>query len=319
MTDIAEGADVASAFAELMGKAAEVADSVVDPAPFGYKADGTPKKAAGRPRRSPSVDELKAAVDGVRDAADADFGVPAPVEPEVQPDRAPDEAARPARKDKKPVSRETIPPYRGGVIASGVNRLYRRAGKIVRAMDHDIGTAIIESARNTADPGEPDDSVGAAWDELAKTNPRVRKFLLKCLAGGAWGQLVMAHAPIVMAIVMKPAILKFIPFSALVSSMAEPDEDTKPGEGALPGGMTAPDVNAMADLAMAQVRKMGLPVNAETEAAMQAFAAGMGNGQPADDSVKAAAQAAAYAESFKPFAGPQQRHQPRRGPARAKR
>ena len=45
-------------------------------------------------------------------------------------------------------------------------------------------------------------------------------------------------APIAMAVLMKPAVLKRIPFAAFIESMAEPDEDTPAGEGGLPGGMT---------------------------------------------------------------------------------
>jgi hypothetical protein len=148
-----------------------------------------------------------------------------------------------------------VPAYKAGVITLGVNKLYRRAGKIVRAMDDDIGTAIIESARNSADDGT-DDSVGAAWDELAKTNPRIRRFLIKIIAGGAWGSLVMAHAPIAMAIMMKPAILKLIPFSKIIQSMAEPDEDTPPGEGGLPGGLLYEDAMQMGSMVNAQMEKM---------------------------------------------------------------
>lgn len=162
-----------------------------------------------------------------------------------------------------------------------MNKLYRRAGKIVRAMDADIGEAVIQAARNTADPGEPDDSVGAAWEELAKTNPRIRKFVLKLIAGGAWGQLVMAHAPIGVAIIMKPAIMRWIPFAVLIKSLAEPDEDTPAGEGGLPGGMTEADAQQMASLAQAQMARMGMSVPPEVAAQMAQVAAGMMNGVPA--------------------------------------
>ena len=141
----------------------------------------------------------------------------------------------------------------------------------------DIGEAIIQSAKNTADEGEPDDSVGAAWEELAKVNPRIRKFVMKCLTGGAWGQLVMAHAPIGMAILMKPAILKYIPFASLVASLAEPDEDTPKGEGGLPGGMTEADAAQMAALAQDQFRKMGLSVPPEVAAQMGEMAQSFAN------------------------------------------
>lgn len=283
VTDVDPGAG----FAALMNKAREQGDEQAAAAPYGYKEDGTPKKAAGRPRRSPSVDELKApgpaGLTGDPSRVDSGAGdggaavVPTPAPPA---DRAPDEGKRRPHRRTSDVSRETVPVSKPGLITSGVNRLYRRAGKIVRAMDADIGTAILESARNTAEAGEPDDSVGAAWEELCKTNPRIRRFVMKCLAGGAWGQLVMAHAPIGMAILMKPAILRRVPFQTLITSMAEPDEDTPAGEGGLPGGMTAADVDEMAGLAQAQMARMGLNVDPETAARMAAMAAGMA--APAD-------------------------------------
>jgi hypothetical protein len=310
VTDIVTDADPAAGFAALMNRAAGAADEPAPEAPYGYKADGTPKKTAGRPRRSPSVDELKAPEGTADTAAEADAAPAALQAAGPAPDRAPDERARAARKAKGSAPREAAPPYKAGIITSGVNRLYRRAGKIVRAMDYDIGTAILESARNTADPGEPDDSVGAAWDELCKTNPRVRKFVMKCLAGGAWGQLVMAHAPILMAIIMKPAILKHIPFRALIASMAEPDEDTAPGEGGLPGGMTEADVQQMADLAQQQMERMGMAVPPEMAEQMAAMAQGMLGGM-------APAPSAPPGPGNPPAAFT--RHQPRRPGSRAAR
>jgi len=276
MTDIPQDADPAGGFAALMNKAAEQADVQVSEAPYGYTKDPEsgemrPKKAPGRPRKPPSLDELRADQDAGDDGPDAP--------PAEKPgDRAPETLKRRRGKTAEAKPPTPAPPYKAGVIATGVNRLYRRAGKIVRAMDEDIGEAIIQSARNTADAGEPDDSVGAAWEELAKTNPRIRKFLLKIIAGGAWGQLVMAHAPIAMAIVMKPAILRIIPFSRLIESMAEADEDTPDGEGGLPGGMTAGDAAQMAQLAQQQIARMGLSVSPEIAAQMEEAAASMMNG-----------------------------------------
>jgi len=161
------------------------------------------------------------------------------------------------------VTEAEVPQHRPGQITKGMNKLYRRAGKIVRAMDADIGIAIIEATKNTAEPDEngeitEDDSVGAAWEEVARTNPRIRRALLKMIAGGAWGSLVMAHAPIGLAIAMKPAVLRHIPFSKLIASFAEPDEDTPEGEGGLPGGMTAADAQQMMGVAAEMAAKMGL-------------------------------------------------------------
>lgn len=294
MADIAGGEDPGAGFVALMGRAAEQADAQAPEAPYGYTRDRQtgetrPKKSPGRAgARTPSVDDLKASEPAAARPPGAEDGggagdEPAPVDPVPPPaDVAPDEKRTKARIRRsgsdKPAS--PVPQYRAGVITTGINRLYRRAGKVVRAMDADIGEAIIQSARNAADPGEPDDSVGAAWEELARTNPRIRKFVMKALTGGAWTQLVMAHAPIAMAIMMKPAILRFIPFATLIESVAEPDEDTPEGEGGLPGGMTATDVDQMTQLATAQMAKMGMSLPPEAMAQMAQMASGMMGGPP---------------------------------------
>lgn len=261
-------------FATLMSQAASAAAPGHAEAPYGYTRDREtgemrPKKAPGRPKAPPGLDELK---QGTPDAPPAD---PPPG------DRAPDRGRRKG-KGKAPAADEPVPQHRPGQITKGMNKLYRRAGKIVRAMDRDIGTAIIEATENTAEPGPDgviteDDSVGAAWEEVARANPRIRRFLLKMIAGGAYGSLVMAHAPIGMAIVMKPAILNHIPFSKIIASLAEPDEGTPPGEGGLPGGMTEADVAQMADVAGQMAARMGLalpPEVAQAAAAMAANGAG---------------------------------------------
>lgn len=309
VTETAE-APPGDAFAALMSGAAQKAAPVPpagDPeAPYGYTRDREsgelrPKKSPGRGgvRVTPSVEELKTPQEGVQDASPGEEGAGGdPVPPPPPPaDRAPS-PGKPGRLRKATRPDAPVPAYKPGVITKGVNRLYRKAGKIVRAMDADIGEAIIQSARNTADDGELDDSVGAAWEELARTNPRIRRFVMKCISGGAWGQLIMAHAPIAMAIMMKPAILKHIPFAGLVQSVAEPDEDTPEGEGGLPGGMTADDAQQMADLAQQQMAKMGMSVPPEVAAQMAQMASGIvnGSGPPSPKSV---------------------RNQPRRPPSRA--
>ena len=160
-----------------------------------------------------------------------------------------------ARKVKAPPVQ--APPYRPGVIQEGMNRLYRKTGKIVKAMDRDIGIAIIES---THDDEDGTGSVGWAWDQLAKTNPRIRAFLLKTMQGGAWGALITAHAPIFMAIIMKDGIRKHIPFMRLLGAWAEPDEDSAPGEGGLPGGMTMADMQSMMTMAQNLMGQTGVTV-----------------------------------------------------------
>lgn len=254
-------AEPAQAFAALMSEAAKAVKPEVPEAPYGWTtdSDGTrrPKKVSGRPKKSPSLDDLKAS----KEAAP-------PLEGVVTPgDAAP---AAPGRRRKrragepKPAkTEEPTPQHRPGVITKGVNKLYRKAGKIVQVMDPAIGFAIIESTKNTADEGEADDSVGAAWDEVARTNPRIRKTLLKLIAGGAWGQLLMAHAPILLAILMKDGISKHIPFMKLMTAFLDDGTEAAGDEAASsPGGLSGildglqpEDLNQMA--AMAQSLMMG--------------------------------------------------------------
>lgn len=259
-----EGSGPAEGFAALMSEAQRTAAPDGDAAPFGMTRDREtgemrPKKTPGRPRSSPSIEELKAA----KDQAAADG---APASPRA--DRAPGKPGRGSRSKIKPHplsddgGRLDVPQHRPGIITKGVNRLYRRAGKIVKAMDRDIGIAVIASTENTAEDGEPDDSVGAAWDELARTNPRIRVFLLRMIAGGAWGQLMLAHAPIAMAIVMKDGIRKHIPFMKLIEALAADDDEgavdgvpVPPGGlGGLLAGMRPEDMQQMANMAQ---RMMG--------------------------------------------------------------
>jgi hypothetical protein len=248
------GTDPGRDFAALMSGAAQAAEPAAEPAPFGWTVDAQtgerrPKKTAGRPRKSPGLDDLKAAA-AAKSAEQAEAGAVA----EPAGDRAPVTARRKRRGPAKPGvpdSGGATPQHRPGQISKGVNKLYRRAGKIVTAMDADIGAAIIAATRNTAEDDEPDDSVGGAWEEVCRTNPRIRRFVLKLIAGGAWGQLVMAHLPILLAILMKDAISRHIPFMKLLTALAEPDEDGKEAGGlaGLMAGMTPEDMQQVMAMA----------------------------------------------------------------------
>lgn len=238
-------------------------------APYGWTRDrgtGTlrPRKRPGRPRTQANAEELAAA--------------PAV---EREPDRPP--AAPQGRSRRRGTIHDAPAPAmpKGGIIAAGVDKLYRRAGKLLRALDHDIGQALIECTRaELLDEGEL--TVGQAWEQLAKSNPRIRAFLLRAIAGGAWGDLIMAHAPVGIALVMKPAVQRLIPWGRIVESMAEPDEDTPEGEGGLPGGMTAADFEELKATASEQARRvaarMGVSVS---DAELAEAAASVGAGMPA--------------------------------------
>lgn len=156
-------------------------------APFGYTTDPRtgeerPKRAKGRPRKSPSIAELREA----RDDSDA-----------IQDVSPADTPPAKNRKGKIKVV-EPPPPYKAGVIAHGMNKLYRRVGKIMNGFDPIIGAGIIDAATEEEDKV----TVGEAWDELAKTNPRIRRFLMKMLTGKGYVQLVWAHLPMFLAMYM---------------------------------------------------------------------------------------------------------------------
>lgn len=198
--------------------------------PEGYTKDAKtgvirPKKTRGRPRK----------------------GTPPPA-PDKPLQRGQDEA--PNSKNKGKV-KEPAPRWSKGVIAAGMTKLYRRAGKIIKAMDRDIGIAVIESAEDC----------GEAWDELARTNPRVRAFLMKLISGGAWGSVLFAHLPILMAIIMKDGIRKHIPFMRLIDSVMEPDEgdEGNPLNGFL-AGMTEEDMGQMVQMAQGLMGNMARTV-----------------------------------------------------------
>jgi len=268
-----ESTDPGQEFARLMSGAAAAAAPATDPeAPYGWTTDPAtgerrPKKTAGRPRKSPSVEDLKTAAE--TRAAEQPDGQPAE-------DRAP---ARPGRLRKAlPAgAADTVPQHRPGVITKGMNKRYRQLGKLIRPLDSDVGQALIEMTSNTSEEPDEDTSVGACWDEVARVNPRVRKFCLSVIQGGAYGALVMAHAPLGVAIALKFVSENPGFIGRLIVSMAEPDEDTPEGEGGLPFGMTAEDAAQM--MKMAEKLIPGEVIR-DAEAAGAATGARNGTGPP---------------------------------------
>jgi len=222
-------------------------------APYGYMTDPVTKQR--RPKLRPGRVKAK----------------PPPGTEGIKPDHVPgaDQDVPPGRTEEPlaraaaaRAARSSVPMPRAGMIARAVNRLYRRAGKALRAWDADVGQAFIYVARDTSEQGEPDNSVGAAWEELAKTNPRIRAVLTRLMAGGAWAAVAEAHLPIVVVVLMKDSIANRIPFGRLLRSMAEPDEDSPPGGGGLPGGLSLNDLRQAAeamppDFMNTMMRQMG--------------------------------------------------------------
>lgn len=197
-------------------------------APHGWMTDTAtgerrPKKRPGRraknaappPGKTPSMDELQA-LGGLSETSE---------------DTAPGAAPKGSRRRMR--AEAPVPPVRAGVIAKGVNKLYRKAGRIARLFDRDIGTAIIAC---TQAEDEDDVTVGDAWEDLAKTNPRIRAFLMRAIVGGAWSALVTAHLPILMAILMRDGIRERLPILGLAEAFLT-DEPVGAGGEAVPSDM----------------------------------------------------------------------------------
>jgi hypothetical protein len=205
----------------------------------GKKADTAPKLPVGQ---SPSIDDLKAAAQ------------------DPEEDRKPGKSAKTKRSRRvKTDTAVSVPPFRAGPIAAGMNKLYFRTGKFIRVMDRDIGMAVIESTRKES---EDDVTVGEAWEELARTNPRIRAALLKLISGGSYTQLMMAHAPIFLAIIMKDSIKKHIPFMKLIEAALVDDGDGDGGGqpsdiSAMLGGLSPEDAAQMAQMAQGMMAQMG--------------------------------------------------------------
>ena len=238
VSNATEEADPLAGFAALMAGAGAEVKGDPDPAPYGYTKDEQtgemrPKKSPGRPRKSPSLDDLKErqAAEPGQDASPPP-GDRAPAAPKGRKGRARTREARPAPPVPQSLRME-------GSIAKGINRLYRRAGKIAIAFGAvPEGTALIEITR--AD--EPDDvTVGDAWEALCKANPRIRAFWVRALSGSAWSQVFMCHAPVVIAFITRPGVLERIPFAHLFGAFADDEGDGDGGQAAGPpaGGLFA--------------------------------------------------------------------------------
>lgn len=277
MSETETGAAELAGFAALMSGAAGQAAPAEDPAPWGYTRDEKtgemrPKKSPGRPRKSPSLEDLKAQ----REAADpAPGGAP---EPGDRPPAA--VKGRAGRRREKGRADRPPPPVpqhlrMEGSLAKGINRLYRRAGKILQAMGAGPeGLALVEITR--AD--EPDDvTVGDAWEALCRSNPRIRAFWVRVLSGSAAGQVMMAHLPVLLAFMTRPGVARRIPFWGLAAAVADDGEGQEQGQEQAPAmagmfaGLSEQDVAEAVAFAQAMAGRVngGVPVRGEDEAAQR--------------------------------------------------
>ncbi len=249
----------------------ETDDAPSEEAPFGWMND--PETGERRPRKRPGRRPRTAAPPVGKTPTILELQALGSL-PEASEDTAP--GTPPKGKVKLSKEPAPVPAFRAGVIAKAMNRLYRRAGRICRLFDHDIGTAIIASARTRPkdddDEDDEDLTVGEAWENLAKTNPRIRAFLWRFMQGGAWTGLFMAHLPILMAIVMKDGIRERLPLLQLVETFMADGQEDEDGDGppsgfaGMMGDLNPQDMAQMMAMAQGMMGQMangvGRPPNA---------------------------------------------------------
>lgn len=85
---------------------------------------------------------------------------------------------------------EAMPVYRAGILVKPLTDLYVAIGTMLLPITVPVGTAFVQNAGACAE----------SLDELARTNPAVRRVLMSLLTTGAWGKVIAAHFPIILAI-----------------------------------------------------------------------------------------------------------------------
>lgn len=98
--------------------------------------------------------------------------------------------ARDSRKEQG--KKSPLPPYRKGMFVEPLTKLYTGIGMSLMPFDMVCGTAVIESAERCA----------IALDDLAKQNHAVRKMLFAITQTSAIGTVLVAHMPILVAIMV---------------------------------------------------------------------------------------------------------------------
>lgn len=246
----------------------------------------SPEERAAIGQQLAAARQNKAAARQAAAAADTPDPTELPLIDRSAPDREP--GARPRRKvrrrDRPQAAPVDVPPFRAGPIAKGMNRLYAKAGRLVKIAHPMLGEAIISCTRKESDD---DETVGEAWEALAQVNPVWRARLLKLCSGGAAGRVAMAHLPILLAIIALEPVKRRMPFGRIAEAVFG-DDDEQPAAG--PDGAGQPDFDAM----MAMATQMMGPLMMQRAAAQGAPRMPMPEDyQPGGDLYVPAAEAAA--------------------------
>lgn len=85
---------------------------------------------------------------------------------------------------------EKITDYRPGILVKPLRDLYATVGTLVLPFNQPVGTAFIQNAEPCA----------KALDNAAKTDKQIRRVLMLLVQGSVWGEVIIAHMPIMMAL-----------------------------------------------------------------------------------------------------------------------
>jgi len=93
---------------------------------------------------------------------------------------------------------DETPKYSPGLLVKPLRDLYVTVGTLVLPFNQAVGTAFIQNAEACA----------RSLDNAAKTDKQIRRVLMLLITGSVWGEVIVAHMPIMMAlaVTMVPAV-----------------------------------------------------------------------------------------------------------------
>lgn len=112
--------------------------------------------------------------------------------PDPNADKKPWWKTKPKGEKKARKEPKAVPPMPRGGLKGALENMYVGMGLALMPFDAHCASVIMENAEACA----------KSMDELAKTNPAVRRVLLRLVATTAIGTVIAAHAPILMALAM---------------------------------------------------------------------------------------------------------------------
>lgn len=124
--------------------------------------------------------------------------------PAPEPEHVEPSPSRPRSRARKPRTRTEKTPRQPGASRSSSTRRAPLAPRVANAhMMIGLGVSFAPGIPNGQAIGialaTQAETIGEAWEALAKENPRVREMLEKLLTAGAVGQLLMAYMPVALA------------------------------------------------------------------------------------------------------------------------